>query len=118
MILIGFKLIGSSKTIWIRWIWIQTNDVIYNLNSIVNYKNYILFRSRLNGLKYACNQEVLDDIRLVFSNCFQVLIFSLTQIKCIYQTVTYLNSQTVIYIIQYTSQTIILISNCAAYLKL
>ena len=37
-----------------------------------DYTETTVCRSRLHGLKYSCNQEVLDDIRLVFKNCYQV----------------------------------------------
>jgi len=36
----------------------------------------------LNSLKYKCNQEVLDDIRLVFKNCYQYNMEDAEEYQC------------------------------------
>jgi hypothetical protein len=43
------------------------------MKQFLNSVFLLLHRSRLNSLQYSCNQEVLDDIRLVFKNCYQVI---------------------------------------------
>lgn len=39
-------------------------------------------RSRLNGLEYKCNQEVLEDIRLMFRNCLQYNMEDAQEYQC------------------------------------
>ena len=58
------------------WTWAPSGKSLLSSRDVnfALYATFILFkRSRMDGnIYYSRNQEILDDIRLVFSNCFQV----------------------------------------------
>jgi len=39
-------------------------------------------RSKMNNIQYTCNQEVLDDIKLCFKNCFSYNEDDTDEFKC------------------------------------
>lgn len=50
-------------------------------------------KSRLNDLKYSCNQEVLDDIRLMFNNCYQYNLKTAEEYGCGERLQKYFNKE-------------------------
>jgi len=50
-------------------------------------------RSKLNSLKYTCNQEVLDDIRLMFQNCYSYNKEDADEYKCGTRLQKYFNKE-------------------------